>query len=691
MGTPLSLLIIEDSQDDTEMILHEFRRGGYDPRYERVDTIESMVAALDRQEWDLIICDYVMPHFSGPAALILYNERGLDIPFIIVSGKIGEETAVEAMKAGAYDYILKDNLIRLCPVVERELREAWVRKKSRKLEEAFKASEKKYWSLVNNALIGIYQGNLKGEIFYANNAMARIFEFESPQEMVSSGILAGYKNPKDGERLIENLRGTGRVVNFELEVVTKKGKKKTLLISATLDGEILSGMVVDISERKQMEGALKNSEEKLRRLAYYDSLTDLPNRAMFFECVNEAISAAKDKNYSLALLIISLDRFEEINNTFGYNNGGMILKGIGPRLSSVLKEADLITIASLRGNKFGVLLKGIDVAASINAANKIVKRLEEPFYLENLPIHVSPIIGIALFPGHGEDADILIRRADIAMNGAKKMETNFSLYSPSYDQYSPQYLALMADLRTAINTSQLFLVYQPKIDLRSGRAIGVEALVRWQHPKSGVIPPEQFISLAEHTGIIRQLTFWVLKEALRQFKGWHPGGLEMSIAVNLSVRDLHEYQLIGQIEGLLSTLGIEPARLRLEITESKIMTDPKRAMEIITSLTSMGIHFSIDDFGTGYSSLSYLKRLPADEIKIDKSFVMDMIQDKDDAMIVHSTIELAHNLGLKVTAEGVEDQETLERLALLHCDAAQGYFISRPISAPELKVWLGEH
>lgn len=212
--------------------------------------------------------------------------------------------------------------------------------------------------------------------------------------------------------------------------------------------------------------------------------------------------------------------------------------------------------------------------------------------------------------------------------------------------------------------------------------------MRWQHPKSGIIPPDQFIEPAEHTGLIRQVTSWVLKEALRQFKAWHLGDHEFSIAVNLSVRDLHDHQLVGQVKSLLSACGVKPANLRLEITEGKIMADPKHAMEIITRLTSKGISFSIDDFGIGYSSLSYLKRLPADEIKIDKSFVMHMTQDKDDAMIVHSTIELAHNLGLKVTAEGVEDQEALDRLASLGCDAAQGYFISKPISQEEITGWL---
>ncbi|MBI5746999.1 MAG: EAL domain-containing protein [Nitrospirae bacterium] len=679
MGIPLRVLIVEDSEDDKELVLRELRRGGYDPVHERVDTSEAMGMALDQQTWDIIISDYSMPNFNARAALEVLKARALDIPFIIVSGTIGEETAVAAMKAGANDYLMKGNLARLVPAIERELRDAEVRRGREKAEEAFKASESKFRNIAENALVGIYQSNLRGDILYANNALARIYEFESPEEMKSKGAVPRYKNLKDRDALIEDLKETGKVSNLELETLTKRGETRNVLASATLDGEILSGMVIDITARKQ-------AEEMAHHLAYYDILTDLPNRILLYDRIQQAIIIGKRENRSLSLLIMDLDRFKEINSTVGHYNGDLLLQQVGLRLRDLLREAD--TVARLGGDEFAILLLKSDAESATGVAGKIMARLEEPFLLSGLSIDVSASIGIALFPGHGENAVTLIQHADTAMYKAKETEGGVAIYSPKYDRYSPERLVLMGELRHAIDAGQLFLLYQPKIDLKSGKTIGVEALVRWQHPTHGVIPPDQFIALAEHTGSIKQLTLWVLKEALRQSRSWHQAGVEVSVAVNLSVRSLQSPQILEQIKGLLSTWGVASSSLRLEITESIIMADPALAMEVIKQLTAMGICFSIDDFGTGYSSLSYLQRLPVDEIKIDKSFVMNMVADENSAAIVGSIIELAHILGLKVVAEGVENKDILDRLALAGCDAAQGYLISKPMPQDDLAVWL---
>lgn len=435
----------------------------------------------------------------------------------------------------------------------------------------------------------------------------------------------------------------------------------------------------DITERRHVKDITQH-------LAYYDLLTDLPNRILLRHRLDEAILAASHENWPLALLIMDLDRFKEINNTLGHKNGDNILRQIGERLQEEIRDA--YTIARLGGDEFAVLLLEADAEVAARTADKIIKRLREPFNLEGLSLDISCSIGITLYPGHGGDADTLIRRADMAMYTAKETESGYTIYSPQYDQYSPNRLALMGELRCALEKDQLFLLYQPKIDLKNSQPIGVEALVRWQHPKLGVIQPDQFITLAEKTGMIKHLTLWVLKEALRQSRSWHQEGLEISVAINISMQNLKTPQLLDQIKGLLLTWGVSPSRLRLEITESTIMADPERTMEILTQLTIMGIRFSIDDFGTGYSSLGYLKRLPVDEIKIDKSFVIGMIADESNAVIVHSIIDLAHNLGLKVVAEGVENQEILDRLISLGCDAAQGYLLSRPIPKEELTDWL---
>lgn len=562
MTRPLHVLIVEDSEDDATLVLRELRRSGYDPTCERVDTHEAMNAALDLDSWDVVISDYTMPQFSVPAALELLKAKALDLPFIIVSGTIGEEIAVAAMKSGAHDYIMKGNLTRLGAAIEREIKEAEIREERRK------------------------------------------------------------------------------------------------------------------------------AEETIQYLAYYDPLTALPNSTLFRDRLLELILTSRLENASFALIIMDIDQFKEVNNTLGHHNGDLLLKEIGERLRDTIQEAH--TIARLEGNKFALLLSDTAAEGAAQGADKIIRRLEEPFSLEGLSFELSAGIGVALFPGHGEDADTLLRLADMMIHVARLRGDSYVIYSSQYDQYSPNRLALMGELRHGIESDQLFLLYQPKIDLKTGQAIGAEALVRWKHPKLGVLTPDQFIAPAERAGLIKQLTLWVLKEALRESRRWDQAGVEISMAVNLSVRNLQSPQLLDQIKGLLSTWGVAPSRLRLEITESILMADPAHAMKILIQLTSLGIRFSIDDFGTGYSSLGYLQRLPVDEIKIDKSFVMGMTTDKNKTIIVHSVIDLSHNLGLKVVAEGVENKETIDKLVFLSCDAAQGYFISKPIPGTEFTNWLKE-
>jgi len=303
---------------------------------------------------------------------------------------------------------------------------------------------------------------------------------------------------------------------------------------------------------------------------------------------------------------------------------------------------------------------------------------------------VQPSIGIALFPQEGADTHSLMRRADVAMYLAKESAAGYSVYSPERDSYSTDRLALMADLHRAIDRDELFLVYQPKVNLETGAITGVEALARWQHPKRGLIPPDQFIALAERSGFIKQLTIWGLEAALNQSRWWCVEGIDVPISVNLSARTLHDGSFPERVGAMLRTHGIAAEQLELEITESSIMVDPARALDILTRLYRMGISLSIDDFGTGYSSLSYLKKLPVKAVKIDRSFVIHMTRDESDAQIVRSTIDLAHNLGLKVIAEGVESREVWDRLLALGCDEVQGYYMSRPLRAPELTQWLNE-
>ncbi len=413
-----------------------------------------------------------------------------------------------------------------------------------------------------------------------------------------------------------------------------------------------------------------------------DTLTDPPSRRLFYNHLQQAVVAAGSHNKSLALLIMDLDRFREVNHTLGHRMGDLLLQQIGPRIQSVLERSDLFM--RLGGDEFAVLLQASADSRAIMVARDILKVLEEPFVLEGLKLDIQASIGIVFFPDHGSNADTLIQRADVAMYAAKASRNGYTIYTPDQDQSNPGRLVLMGDLRRAIVDDQLFLLYQPKIDLQTGQVTGVEALARWRHPQLGTILPDQFIPLAERTGLIMPLTLWVLHEALRQSRRWHEAGIELNVSANISMLNLQSRALPDQVAGLLKSCEVPPSSFGLEITESTIMADPMRTMEIVKRMSDMGLQFSIDDFGTGYSSLAYLSKLPIDELKIDKSFVINMTTQKEDIVIVRSTIDLAHNLGLKVVAEGVENEATKEKLTLLGCDAAQGFHLSRPISADDI-------
>ncbi len=558
---PLQILIVEDSEDDAALLLRELQRGGYVPTFERVETKEGLNAALSRQPWDIIVSDYNMPNFNGLQALKTVQENGVDIPFIIVSGSIGEDVAVEAMKAGAHDYLMKGNTARLLPAIERELR----------------------------------------------------------------------------------------------EVLVRQGRRQ--------------------------------ANETIHRLAYTDPITGLPNRIRFRELVQEAIVAGQHEGRPVALLLLDLDRFKEVNDTLGHDSGDSLLQQVGIRLSSVLHAPDVV--ARLGGDEFGILLSQLATANDVlDVVNKLHSCLEVPFMIDEIPIAVETSIGVATMPEHADKVDTLLQRADIAMYRAKQMGSDYAIFTPAFNSHSHERLGLMAELRDAIEQDQLLLHFQPKLELKTSRIVGNEALVRWQHPRLGLVPPDKFILAAEQTGLISPLTQWVLIDALTQCQAAHREGIRHRMSVNLSARSLHDPQLPRMVEEMIKRSGADPGQLMLEVTESAIVLDPKRAEENLIALSQMGIGLSIDDFGTGYTSLSSIKRLPVNEIKIDKSFVTHMLTDKKDAMIVRTVIEFGHNFDLTVVAEGVETEEVLDALANLGCDEVQGYFISKPQTYDSLKTWL---
>jgi diguanylate cyclase (GGDEF)-like protein len=414
--------------------------------------------------------------------------------------------------------------------------------------------------------------------------------------------------------------------------------------------------------------------------AIHDALTGLPNRVLFRERVEQAIRAGEPAT----VMLMDLNHFKEINDTLGHHQGDRLLQEVATRLRATLRADD--TVARLGGDEFAILVLG---AADPDAvADSLLARLREPFMVDGTTLQVGGSIGLARHPEHGADVETLIQRADIAMYAAKAASSGYATFDPAQNHHSPRRLRLAAELPGAIERGELQLAYQPKADLRTGGIVGVEALARWEHPELGEIDPAEFVPIAEQTGLIIAMTSAVLDAALARVAAWRALGHDLTIAVNLSARSFLDARLAAEIPQLLAAHDLPAACLELEITESMLMHDPRRARETLERLAATGVGLAVDDFGTGYSSLAHLKRLPVDTIKIDKSFVLDMVEDDADEAIVRSTIELAHNLGLRVVAEGVETAEAWVRLAALGCDFAQGFHLARPLPGPDLLAVL---
>ena len=433
---------------------------------------------------------------------------------------------------------------------------------------------------------------------------------------------------------------------------------------------------------------LQRQAEENRHQSLHDTLTGLPNRTLFHDRVQQALLTGRREGLRLAVMIMDVDRFKEINETLGHQNGDRLLRLIALRLKGTLRESD--TIARLGGDEFGLLLPKVDPpGAAAQVARKVLKALkDEPLLVGGLTLDVGASIGIALFPEHGEDVDTLLRRADVAMYAAKESLTGYESYREDHNRYSPSRLALAGELRRAIEDRSLILHYQPKAELGSGRIRGVEALVRWPHPSRGLLTADEFVPLAENTGLIKALSLFVLDTGLRQLRTWRRSGLDVSVAVNISAANLHDPRFPREVKQLLRKWKVDPSWLELEITESSIMKDSIRGLEVLAELSGMGVRLSIDDFGTGYSSLAYLKQLPVHEIKIDKSFVLGLVADPSAAMIVRSVIDLGRNLGLSVVAEGVETEAIWDHLGTLGADLAQGFYLARPAPSDEIGAVL---
>lgn len=436
-----------------------------------------------------------------------------------------------------------------------------------------------------------------------------------------------------------------------------------------------------------MQDSLAARERQILDMAYCDALTLLPNRRLLADRLAQAIASARRSHGYVSMLALDLDRFKEVNDLLGHRGGDALLVEVGRRLQAIFRR-EVDTVARVGGDEFAILLPGVDAATALTLVAKLQRGLEFPLVFEGHTIDIHASVGVATFPEQGNDAQQLLRNADSAMYDAKQNHSRHAVWDPRSAQLSIERLSLMSDLRAAVENDELVLYFQPQVDLRDPHALAAEVLVRWQHPLRGLIMPDRFIPFAEQTGYIGEITRWVLDRALAQSAAWRAAGLDVGLSVNVSARDLMGRGFPRVVGELLARHRCPADRLMLELTETAVLRDPTQALQTLEALHAMGCRLSLDDFGTGYSSLAYLQKMPVDELKIDRSFVMRMAEEDGDAVIVRSTIDLGHHMGLRVVAEGVEDGAVLERLAGMGCDVAQGYHVGRPVDATAFEEWI---
>jgi diguanylate cyclase (GGDEF)-like protein/PAS domain S-box-containing protein len=533
--------------------------------------------------------------------------------------------------------------------------------------------------LVDNSFDAIVTFGADGKVLSYNCAAERIFGVAAP-EVIGGPLRELLPDQQNGS--FKTFAQAGGI--HELEA--RHGSGRRFPVEATFSrmqvDEKWVGIAIlrDVTERKLQEA-------ELERMALHDALTGLPNRTLLHDRIEQAIRNAQRARDQMAVLLLDLDRFKDVNDTLGHQVGDLLLTEVGPRLQQPLRSSD--TVARLGGDEFAILLLGpTDLEMACRVAERVVEALRRPFAIQDLTLEVGISIGVALYPEHGATASELLQHADVAMYAAKRDQLGFVVYSPESDTNSVRQLTLTGELRRAIEDDQLVLAFQPKIHAQTAELAGVEALIRWLHPEHGAIPPNEFIHSAEQTGLIKPLTLWVLNAALRALQSWQEHGFEFGVAVNLSVKSLHDPQLPDVIRLLLQSWEQRPELLTFEITESALMADPATALKVLARISEIGCRLSLDDFGTGYSSLAYLQKLPIDELKIDRSFVVAMTSDDNAAVIVRSVVQLAKGLGLGVVAEGVETEQAFTWLRSLGCEHVQGFLFGPAMGGDELRRWL---
>lgn len=691
-AVPLHVLVVEDNPVDLGMLLHRLRQSGYETHYRCVNSAESLQAALaDPDQWDIVLCDDVMLGFDGAHALHLVRQWAPDVPFIVVSGGIGEDAAVGLMQAGAQDYLLKSNLLRLGAVVERELTKAAALREQRAAGQSLRDSETRLQSILATLEDIIWSVELPSQrLLYLNPAAERIYGRAAHEFLDGQVDWLDMVRPDDRERMRLMFKETSRTGSHssEYRIVRPDGEvrwihdRAQLVLNHRRMRARIDGIARDITEHKL-------SEAKLFHAAHYDALTGLPNRGMLNQCLERALARRAGGDELVAVVFIDLDRFKVVNDSLGHDAGDELLRQLAARLSGVLRASD--TLARLGGDEFVVVLPGLARESDVDrVCGNLMRAIEPAVRVFGQPIHCTASLGVAVSPRHGEDAGTLLRHADTAMYRAKAEGRNaVCVFQPPQIGVS-SLLQQEADLRAALEREELTVFYQPQIDLNDvQRVAGFEALLRWRHPVRGLLSPVEFISLAEETGLIVPIGAWVLKQACRQMRIWTQRfDASLRIAVNLSARQFAGDGLVFSVRDELLASGLDARNLEMEITESLLMQDVAHSIAVLQQLKQIGTSIAVDDFGTGYSSLAYLKRFPIDVLKIDHSFVRDLGEDADDAAICASILALARALRMEVIAEGVESPVQLDFLTDHGCRYVQGYLFAKPMDAAAATAFL---
>jgi diguanylate cyclase (GGDEF)-like protein/PAS domain S-box-containing protein len=556
----------------------------------------------------------------------------------------------------------------------------------KQIERALRRAEEKYRAIFQDSVIGMFQSTPGGRYINANPAMAHMLGYDSPQELVASITDIAqqvYVDPMSRDELARLLREQGLVKNFECAVYRKDGSK--MWFSANVRAVSEEGVLVGYEGTNEDITARKAAEERIQFLAYYDALTGLPNRTLFQDRLGKALAGARRQKCKIALLFLDLDGFKIINDSLGHSVGDLLLKEVAERLNTWGREQD--TVARLGGDEFLVMLTQVkelpDVAV---AAERLMDAMTAEFVVQGHSLNISCSIGVSIFPEHGADCETLIKNADSAMYGAKDCgRNNFQFFAEAMNAQAVERLSLENSLRLAVGKKELFLVYQPQMDVATRRITGLEALLRWQHPGLGLVPPDRFIRIAENSGLIVPIGEWVLRTACSQARKWQDDGLPaVSVAVNVSAVQFRQQGFCDLIRSVLQQTGLAPQHLELELTESLLLANADMTLSVLRELRSMGLTLAIDDFGTGYSNFTSLRQFGVSKLKIDRSFIRDVAIKPDDAAITTAIISMAKSLNLKVIAEGVEDEAQMSFLRTHHCDQIQGYYFSKPLAVDDV-------